>query len=158
MQPNHEVARAVLDPSQLGRTLSFMRALLSVGHSLDSRSKRMNTRLGVTASQRLMLRIIGRFPGVSAGELAQLMEVHASTVTGVLQRLEQRQLITRRADAGDRRRALFELTEAGAKLDALRTGTVEAAVRRAMARCDEEQVVAALHVLEQLRGELQRED
>lgn len=158
MQPNQDAARAVIDSSQLGQTLSFMRTLLGVGHALEARSKRMQARIGVTASQRLLLRIVGRYPGISAGELAQLMEVHASTVTGVLQRLERRRWITRRGHPSDRRRAMLELTSEGAKIDSLRTGTVEAALRRALARCSEEQVVAALEVLDAVSKELVREE
>lgn len=158
MQPNQNAARAVIDSSELGQTLSFMRSLLSVGHALEARSKRMQARIGVTASQRLLLRIVGRYPGISAGELAQLMEVHASTVTGVLQRLERRRWIARRADPSDGRRALLELTAEGAKIDALRIGTVEAALRRSLARCSETQIAAALEVLRAVSSELAREE
>jgi DNA-binding MarR family transcriptional regulator len=158
LQPNQDAARAVVDSAQLGQTLSFMRTLLGVGHALEARSKRMQARIGVTASQRLLLRIVGRYPGISAGELAQLMEVHASTVTGVLQRLEQRRWISRRGHPSDRRRALLELTEDGSKIDALRTGTVEAALRRALGRCSEEQIAAALVVLDAVSRELVREE
>lgn len=158
MQPNQEASRAVTDNKQLGRTLGFMRTLLAVGHALEARSKRMQARIGVTASQRLLLRIVGRYPGISAGDLAQLMEVHASTVTGVLQRLEQRRWIVRRDDPSDKRRALLGLTEEGAKIDQLRSGTVEAAVRRALGRCSEQQVEAAVAVLEAMSHELVREE
>ncbi len=158
MQPNQDAARAVVDRTQLGQTLGFMRTLLGVGHALEARSKRMQARIGVTASQRLLLRIVGRYPGISAGELAQLMEVHASTVTGVLQRLEQRRWIARRPDAADRRRTLLELTEEGSKIDALRIGTVEAGVRRALGRCSEAQISAALTVLDSISRELVREE
>jgi len=158
LEPNQDAARAVNDGAQLGRTLGFMRVLLGLGHALEARSKRMQSSIGLTASQRLVLRIVGRYPGISAGELAQIMEVHASTLTGVLQRLTERRLLLRREDASDRRRALLELTEEGAKIDELRTGTVEAAVRRSIGRCDDEKIAAAIEVLNSVCRELTRDD
>jgi DNA-binding MarR family transcriptional regulator len=88
----------------------------------------------VTGPQRLVLRIVGRLPGISAGELAQILHVHPSTLTGVLRRLQARALLQRRADPNDARRALFTLSAKGRKLDSLQAGTVEAAVRRALSR------------------------
>lgn len=135
-----------------------MRVLLGLGHALEARSKRMQSTIGLTASQRLVVRIVGRYPGISAGELAQIMEVHASTLTGVLQRLEERSIVVRRGDPSDRRRALLQLSEEGGRIDALRTGTVEAAVRRAIGRCDDEKIAAAIEVLNSVCRELTRED
>ena len=114
--------------------LGFMRALWALDHSLQSASKRMEARLGVTAPQRLVVRILGRFPGISAGEVSEILHLHPSTLTGILQRLVERGLVHRSADPEDARRALLELTAKGRQLDALRSGTVEAAVRRALQR------------------------
>jgi DNA-binding MarR family transcriptional regulator len=119
---------------RLGPVLEFMRALWALDHALQSASKRMETRLGVTAPQRLVVRIVGRFPGISAGEVAEILHVHPSTLTGVLKRLEARGIVTRRADPKDARRALLALTARGRELDRLRSGTVEAVVRRVLQR------------------------
>jgi DNA-binding MarR family transcriptional regulator len=111
-----------------------MGVVWALNHGLESRSKRMAVVYGVTGPQRLVVRIVGRRPGISAGELADAMRVHPSTLTGIVRRLVERRLIERRGDPEDRRRALFTLTERGKKIDALRTGTVEAAISRALRR------------------------
>ena len=123
---------------QLGPVLEFMKLLWAVDHGLQSVSKRMESRFGITGPQRLVVRIVGRFPGISAGALAGVLHVHPSTLTGVLRRLETRGMLVRRSDPKDARRALFGLTPRGRKMDTLRTGTVEQAVRRVLARLPEE--------------------
>jgi DNA-binding MarR family transcriptional regulator len=117
---------------RLGPVLEFMRALWALDHALQSASKRMEASFGVTAPQRIVIRIVGRFPGISAGEVAEILHLHPSTLTGVLRRLEARGMVTRAADPRDGRRALLTLTARGRKVDALRTGTVESAVRRVL--------------------------
>jgi DNA-binding MarR family transcriptional regulator len=143
---------------QLGTTLEFMRMLWALAHALQSRSKRMEAELGVTGPQRLVLRILGRAPNVTAGALARAMCVHPSTLTGVLRRLESRGLLERKRDRRDGRRALLVLTAQGKKLDALQSGSVEAAVRRTMTRLDEAELDSARKVLTMLTDELGRTD
>src|SRR5689334_21072015 len=120
-----------------------MRVLWAVDHGLQSVSKRMEAKLGVTGPQRLVIRIVGRNPGIAAGRLADIMHVHPSTLTGILARLTDRELLTRKADPGDARRALFTLTAKGKTVDTQRTGTVEAAVRRALGKLPEAKVKVA---------------
>lgn len=112
----------------LGPVLEFLRVVWALDHALQKTSKRMSSTLGITAPQRLVIRILGRFPGTPAGLLAVIFHLHPSTLTGILKRLEQRGLITRRADPRDRRRAVFGLTAKGLALDVNAEGTVEAAV------------------------------
>jgi DNA-binding MarR family transcriptional regulator len=138
---------------KLGPVLDFLRLLWAVDHALQSGSKRMEISLGVTGPQRLVLRIVGRFPGISAGEVAQILHVHPSTLTGVLRRLQARALLQRRVDPNDARRALFTLSAKGRKLDSLQTGTVEAAVRRALSRLPD-RVSPAQELLTALAEEL----
>jgi MarR family transcriptional regulator, organic hydroperoxide resistance regulator len=140
----------------LGPVLDFMRALWALDHSLQSASKRMETRLGVTAPQRLVIRIVGRFPGISAGEVSEILHLHPSTLTGVLKRLEERGLVGRRADPADARRALLELTPRGREVDELRSGTVESAVRRALRRMPAASVRTFREATELLAAELER--
>lgn len=142
---------------RLGKVLDFMRLLWSVDHGLQSLSKRMDARLGVTGPQRLVIRIVGRFPDISPGEIADILKVHKSTLTGVLQRLEERGLIERKASPEDRRRALVRLTAAGQKVNAVRSGTVEAALRRAINKLPVDKLAAAEAVLASIASELQRE-
>jgi MarR family transcriptional regulator, organic hydroperoxide resistance regulator len=138
----------------LGEVLEFMRLVWALHHGLQATSKRMAVQLGVTGPQRLVLRLVGRRPGISAGELADLLRVHPSTLTGVLRRLEERGFIARKADPEDRRRAVLTLTSAGKSIDAVRGGTVEAAVRRVIEKMPDEDVEATRRMLVHLAHEL----
>lgn len=140
----------------IGPVLGFMQALWALDHALQSASKRMERSLGVTAPQRLVVRIVGRFPGISAGEVSETLRLHPSTLTGILKRLEQRRLVVRRADPADGRRALLELTAAGREIDRAKNGTVENAVRAALKRLPEASSRAARETALALVAELER--
>ena len=135
-----------------------MRFLWAVDHGLQSMSKRMKNEMGITGPQRFALRMVGRFPGISAGALADMLHLDPSTLTGVLQRLEQRGAIKRVSDPDDRRRALFGLTPKGRSLDIVKTRTVEAAVRRAFAKMQPGEVESARKVLTALVRELEADE
>ncbi|XXS76282.1 MarR family transcriptional regulator [Sorangium sp. So ce131] len=132
-----------------------MKLLWAVDHGLQSTSKRMEAKMGVTGPQRLVIRIVGRYPGISAGQLAEIMQLHPSTLTGVLKRLQERGIIERRMDPNDGRRALLGLTARGRELDSLRTGTVEAAVRQALKAVPRRKLEAAQDVLAAVAEALQ---
>ena len=85
-RPAHDAADADVR-HQLPDVLQFMQVLWAVVHGLEQTSKRMRGRIGVTGPQRLVLRVVGLFPGLSAGDLATILHVHPSTLTGVIQRL-----------------------------------------------------------------------
>jgi DNA-binding MarR family transcriptional regulator len=137
----------------LGPVLEFMKQLWALDHGLQSASKRMESAFGITGPQRLVVRIVGRFPGISAGALAEVLHVHPSTLTGVLRRLEMRGVLQRRGDPNDGRRALFGLTARGKKVDTLRTGLVEQAVKRVLMRMPDD-ATAAQRILSALAAEL----
>jgi DNA-binding MarR family transcriptional regulator len=140
--------------TELDPVLQFMRVMWSVDHGLHKASKRMAAAIGLTGPQRLAIRIIGRSPGMAAGELASLMHLDPSTVTGILRRLEQSRMIVRQVDPADARRARLTLTAKGRVIDRRSAGTIEAAVRRALAALSADEVDAASRVLTALADQL----
>jgi DNA-binding MarR family transcriptional regulator len=141
--------------ADLPDVLQFMRLLWAVVHGLERASKRMTGEIGVTGPQRLVLRVVGLFPGTSAGDLAAVLHVHPSTLTGVLRRLVGQRLLVRSDDPGDRRRAVLRLTRRGARVNAMRRHTVEAAIARALEAISDRDGLAAKRVLEQLAAHLE---
>jgi MarR family transcriptional regulator, organic hydroperoxide resistance regulator len=135
-------SRTPLSPP-LPAVLTFMQVLWSVAHRLDQTSKRMRAQLGITGPQRLVLRVVG------------LYHVHPSTLTGVLRRLQALRLLRRHADPRDRRRAVLRLTAGGRRANAVKSGTVEAAVAAAMFRCRDADVAAAGRVLAAVATQLE---
>jgi DNA-binding MarR family transcriptional regulator len=136
--------------ADLPDVLQFMQLLWAIVHGVERRSKRMTLDLGVTGPQRLVLRVVGLFPDVSAGALATILHVHPSTLTGVLHRLVTQRLLRRSDDARDRRRALFHLTPRGARVNARVTGTVEAAIAAALRESHARDRASTRRVLERL--------
>ena len=118
----------------------MLASLWSVAHGMESLSKLMRAKIGITGSQRFVMRIIGMHPGISAAELASTLHLDPSTLTGVLRRLEMRKLITRKSAKDDARRAVLTLTEAGEKLNGVTNGTIESTVAKAL------QGVSATHI------------
>jgi DNA-binding MarR family transcriptional regulator len=140
---------------RLGDVLDFMRLIWHVDHALQSRSKRMEAALGVTGPQRLVLRIVGRFPGVPAGHLARTLHLHPSTLTGVIRRLERQRLLRKRIDPRDGRRVLLSLTDQGRSLATAADDTVESAVAKVLARVSPAKIAIAREVLAEVAASLE---
>jgi MarR family transcriptional regulator, organic hydroperoxide resistance regulator len=136
-------------------SLDFLRVIWRVDHGLQRMSKQLESAFGVTGPQRLVLRIVGRRPGICAGDLAGVLHVHPSTLTGILRRLGERRLIARDADPRDGRRAMLRLTAAGKRLDVEAPGSEEAIVRRVLGRTSEARASATKRLLEALTAELE---
>lgn len=153
MKPHEQRALETGEP-QLGGVLDFLRLLWALDHGLQSRSKQMAVELGVTGPQRLVIRFAARFPQISAGQLARMLHVHPSTLTGVLQRLQARGLLVREQDPTDGRKALFRVTPKGRKLDQKHHGTVEGLVAAALADVPPDDLKVARRVLAALAERL----
>ena len=138
-----------LDP-----VLQFLRLMWAVDHKLQSVSKRMTSRIGLTGPQRFAVRCIGRKPGLAAGELASLLHLDPGTVTGILKRLEDARMIARKQDALDGRRMRLTLTPAGRAVDRRSAGTVEGAIRKVLASAPAGDLAAAGRVFRRLASEL----
>jgi DNA-binding MarR family transcriptional regulator len=136
--------------TDLPDVLQFMQLLWAVVHGMERASKRMSGDIGVTGPQRLVLRVAGIRPGLSAGDLATILHVHPSTLTGVLQRLVDQRLLTRRDDPGDRRRAVLHLTARGRRISAVDRGTVERAVADTLTHISARDRASTQRVLERL--------
>jgi DNA-binding MarR family transcriptional regulator len=143
--------------TRLPDVLQFMQLLWAVVHGLERTSKRMSGDIGVTGPQRLVLRVVGLYPGMSAGDLASVLHVHPSTLTGVLQRLVAQRLLARAHDPHDRRRAVLRLTRRGARANARRQGTVEQAIAEALDGVGRRDRLSTRRVLERLALHLEPE-
>src|SRR5215831_2941839 len=132
---------------ELDPILDFMRLLWSIEHGLQRMSKRMENDIGVTGPQRLVLRVVGQFPGLSAGDLAHIVRLHPSTITGILQRLVARGLVNRRRDPSDSRRARLRVSPRALRYTRVASGTVEQTVTVALRQAGATNVRAARKVL-----------
>jgi MarR family transcriptional regulator, organic hydroperoxide resistance regulator len=154
---SHTGASESLDRrTSLPDVLQFMQVLWAVVHGLESTSKRMTKRIGVTGPQRLVLRVIGLFPGLSAGDVATILHLHPSTLTGVLRRLISQRLVRRLHDPKDRRRAVLQLTARGTRANGLDAGTVESVIALFLEELSDHDRLVAKRVLEQLADHLER--
>ena len=141
----------------LGPALDFLQRLWQLNHALEKVSSGMEMRLGVTAQQRLILRCVGKYPGMTASQLASLLHVDAGTVSASLRRLESRGLLERRRDPRDKRRASLGLTAKGRALDHPAGGTVENAVGRLLDGARAEELSAMVTIVDQLTALLGEE-
>jgi MarR family transcriptional regulator, organic hydroperoxide resistance regulator len=146
--------RRAADDFDLDSTLDFMRLLWTIEHGLQRASKRMEREIGITGPQRLVLRVVGQFPEISAGELARVVRLHPSTITGILQRLVGRGLIERKADPRDTRRARLRLKPAALVHTRVSAGTIEKSIATALDHAGSANVRAARKVLTALAARL----
>jgi len=116
-----------LDP-----VLAFLSEWWALNHAIERASKRMQVRIGVTAQQRMFVRVIGAFPGIMPGQLARVVHLDPGTVSTAIGRLERVGLVARRRERGDGRAVSLELTARGRALDAPDPLTIEGALARAL--------------------------
>jgi DNA-binding MarR family transcriptional regulator len=136
--------------------LGFMRLIWAIDHELERVSKRMEATHGLTVAQRMTLLLIGRQPEAAAVRLAELMHVHAGTMSGILKRLEAAGFISRTGHQDDARRHVLKLTSKGREANRRRRGTFENTVRELLRSQSRSDIAASERVLmalaEQLRS------
>jgi len=131
----------------LPETLQFIRLLWELDHALNKRSRRMLKTLGVTASQRFVIKVVGMRPGCSPGQLARFLHVTPATVTRVVQRMEVDGFLRREGDPQDSRRVRLHLTPKGARLDARARAPSESPVAALLEHTPRGRVEATMSLL-----------
>lgn len=104
-------ATPIWDPESLER--GIVRSLRRIIRAVGLYSKELLRRRNLTTSQLATLRQLARRGALSAGDLARGISVSQATITGIVDRLESRGLVTRVRDMEDRRRVVIDLTEGG---------------------------------------------
>jgi DNA-binding MarR family transcriptional regulator len=145
------------DQFPIGEAGEFMRSLWQLNHALECVSRSMETGSGVTAQQWMMIRYIGKYPGMTASQLAAQLHLDAGTVSTALGRLERRGLIDRRRGHRDRRRVTLGLTAAGRAVDRSVIGTVQHAVELLLDTANPGDVAAVRRILRIFTDLLERE-
>ncbi len=112
--------------------------------------------IGVTRPQWRVLAMLKRHEGINQGGLAELLEVEAITLCRMVDRLQDADLVERRADPADRRAWRLHLTPRADKLlDDLRPLALDM-FDEAMTGLDETERSELLKLLERMRTNLSR--
>jgi len=143
------------NPPLDGSILTFLQVIWRLEHAVERASKRMEDTIGISGPQRFALRLIGHSPGLGAGELAESMHLHPSTVTGMIQRLEGRGYVKRLAHSTDGRRMHLHLTPAGLRVTRAQP-TIEQPVRTTLAQCPPAKQRATADLLDRFSRELMK--
>jgi DNA-binding MarR family transcriptional regulator len=84
--------------------------------SVDLHSRYLVKNFGLTGPQLIIMQEVSRQGEISISEIAKSISLGQATVTGILERLEVRGLITRRRSKSDKRKVFIKVTKACEKL------------------------------------------
>jgi len=93
--------------------IRVLMALRRIIRSVDVYSRRLNDEFKITAPQLICLYSLRREEGLTLSALADRVNLGISTVNGIVDRLEDKGLITRTRSQSDRRRVELNITEEG---------------------------------------------
>ncbi len=105
---------------------------------------------GVTPGQYGVLRCLWDQNGMTAKQLADRLSLDGSTITGILDRMEQKGLIERHTDPKDRRALKVVLTDQGWNLKEPLTKAIEEANRKALQSFSQEEAELLKKLLDEI--------
>ena len=91
-------------------------ALRRITRAIDLHSRKLANTFGLTGPQLVCLRALSRTEQITPGALARQVALSQGTVTGIVDRLLARQLVTRSRNPRDRRQVTVAITAAGRAL------------------------------------------
>lgn len=108
-----------------------LRALRRITRAIDLHSRQLSSTFGLTVPQLVCLRVIGLRGPMNPSQLASEVSLSQATITGIVDRLEARQLVRRERTSSDRRVVTVSITDAGlALIDAVPSPLQERFVAR----------------------------
>jgi len=130
--------------------LQIAKRLRQITHEVDRYSKYLQESYQITIPQLVCLREIHDHGPVSLSALSRIVYVNSSTVTGIVDRLEKRELVRRRRMSKDRRQIHVEITEQGLQFIAHAPAPLEERFAQRLKRLDGDEIKALLLAIEKL--------
>lgn len=93
--------------------LQIMHAIRRIIRASDMHSKELAANFNITAPQLVTLHTISARKKTSIAELSKIVSLDASTLVGIIDRLEAKGYVRRERSALDRRQVSIHITEAG---------------------------------------------
>ncbi|HSC46967.1 MAG TPA: MarR family transcriptional regulator [Gammaproteobacteria bacterium] len=90
--------------------------LRRIMRAMDVYSRQLSNSHGLTGPQMLCLREVSERGSLTTGDLARAIALSPATLTGILDRLEMRGLVSRERRPEDKRRVLVSLTAMGKEM------------------------------------------
>jgi DNA-binding MarR family transcriptional regulator len=120
----------------------ILRSLRRITRAIDLHSRQLASTYGLTGPQLVALRTVSRRGPLSPSALAKRISLSNATVTGIVDRLAARQLVTRERSSQDRRLVTVAITDAGRSLIAAAPSPLQDTfVERLAALSPEEQTI-----------------
>ncbi len=116
-------------------------------------SKELEKTFGVSTPQLACIQVLHEQGSLPLSKIAKQIMVNSSTVTGIIDRLEKKDLVTRVRDPHDRRMITIELTNTGTRLAKKAPSLIPLSIMQGLKSLPEEdfnKVVYGLHKLASL--------
>ncbi|MBS4025557.1 MAG: MarR family transcriptional regulator [Clostridia bacterium] len=133
---------------ELTQCINFL--LSKAQHSVLQVFKHRLAPYNVTPAQYGVLNCLWVIDGQSPGEIADRLSLDGSTMTGILTRLEQKDLLNRQPDPNDRRGIKVFLTHSGKGMEAVLCPVIDEANREVLALFSPQEAVLLKAFLEQI--------
>ncbi|HKJ84960.1 MAG TPA: MarR family transcriptional regulator [Spirochaetia bacterium] len=91
----------------------FFATLRRMSRNLDIHSRHLEKEFGLTVPQLNVLWAVGASGRVPIGQIAERINLSSATLTSIVDRLEQHELVLRERSTDDKRQVLIELTDSG---------------------------------------------
>ncbi|MCK9187795.1 MarR family winged helix-turn-helix transcriptional regulator [Acidithiobacillus sp.] len=137
--------------------LAVLRELAQAYHAFSAYSAAHVRQLGLTPAQFDVIATLGNTQGMPLSQLAQKTLITKGTLTGIIDRLEEKGLVRREVPAGDRRSFRAVLTPEGEALFSRVFPTHTAYLRQTFADVDADDLEQVRRTLRALRGRFQVE-
>ena len=128
----------------------ILEALRRIIRAVDLYSRELSARHALTGPQLLCLRELERNGELPLGALANALSLSPATVTGIVDRLEQKELVLRRRRKSDRRSVAVGLTRRGRAIVRRAPAPLQETFSRRLARLPDRQRNQISDVLQQI--------
>ena len=137
---------------QLDQQLCF--ALYSTSLAMNKLYRKLLRKIDLTYSQYLVMMVLWERDELTVSDLGEKLFLDSATLTPLLKRMEQAELVTRTRSASDERQVIIALSERGSALRE-QAKAIPACVLEATG-CQLDQVIGLKGQLDDLRGQLMK--
>ena len=143
------------DADGIRDVIYLMRRLMQTG---ERYTKELNKKFSVSAPQVASLLALLDDGSMSPSQIAKKIMVESSTVTGIIDRLEQKGLVARTRISPDRRVITVELTEAGRRLAENAPPPIQQKIVKGLRKIDESERAQIIQTLNRLTDMIDADD